>query len=89
MDKEIGSLLRGKLADFLVLDANPLEDIRNSEKIKYTITNGRIYDAETMNEVGNNLKIKSKFWWQLGKGESFVKPEGNIQTHSFTVTECD
>ena len=89
MDKEIGSLLRGKLADFLVLDANPLDDIRNSEKIKFTIANGRIYDAETMNEVGNSLKIKSKFWWQLGRGESFVKPEGNIQTHSFTVLECD
>jgi imidazolonepropionase-like amidohydrolase/Tol biopolymer transport system component len=89
MDKEIGSLLKGKLADFVVLDANPLDDIRNSDKIKYTIANGRIYDAETMNEVGNNLKIKSKFWWQLGKTENFVKPEGTVQTHSFTVPDCD
>jgi imidazolonepropionase-like amidohydrolase len=72
MDKEIGSLVKGKLADFIVLDANPLEDIRNSEKIKYTIANGRMYDAENMNELGNHLNIKAKFWWQTEKSESML-----------------
>src|SRR5690606_31807693 len=51
MDKELGSLEVGKLADMIILDANPLDDIRNTERIKYVIINGRVYDPETMNEV--------------------------------------
>ncbi len=89
MDKEIGSLVKGKLADFLVLDENPLDDIRNSEKIKYTIANGRIYDAETMNQIGNNLTIKPKFWWQTGKGDTFTNPEEKVQNQQFTTPHCD
>ena len=61
---EIGSLKVGKLADLLVLDANPLEDIRNTEKIKYTMVNGRLYDVETMNEIGNREKERTQFWWE-------------------------
>lgn len=89
MDKEIGSLVKGKLADFLVLDENPLDDIRNSEKIKYTIANGHIYDTETMNEIGNHVKIKPKFWWQTGKADTFVIPDGNVQTQQFNIPDCD
>src|SRR4029079_16674736 len=54
MEKEIGSLEPGKLADLIVLDANPLENIRNSESVRYTVVNGRVFDAMTMNEVGNH-----------------------------------
>lgn len=89
MDKEIGSLIKGKLADFIVLDANPLDDIRNSEKIKYTIANGRIYDAENMNELGNHLKIRAKFWWQMEKLENMMGNDNNAQTHQFEVSNCD
>ena len=45
MDHQLGSIKEGKLADLIVLDANPLENIRNSEHVKYTILNGRVYDC--------------------------------------------
>ena len=89
MDKEIGSLEVGKLADLIIMDENPLDDIRNSEKIKQVMINGRLYDAETMNETISRDKPRNKFWWQVGRSENFSITTGNIETHIFTHPECD
>jgi hypothetical protein len=51
LDRDIGSLARGKLADLLVLDKNPLDNIRNSTAIRWVMANGRMYDAMTMEPV--------------------------------------
>jgi imidazolonepropionase-like amidohydrolase len=67
LDKWIGSLEPGKLADLIVMDKNPLEDIRNTESVRYTMVNGRLYDCETMNEIGNTNKTRTKFYWELSK----------------------
>ncbi|MEQ8523771.1 amidohydrolase family protein [Gracilimonas sp.] len=64
MDHEIGSLKEGKLADLIVLDENPLEDIRNTNSVTYTMVNGRLFDTATMNEVGNQPKERLPFWWE-------------------------
>lgn len=63
---DIGSLKVGKLADLIILDKNPLEDIRNSESITHTMVNGRLYEASTMNEIGNEYKERGKFYWENG-----------------------
>jgi imidazolonepropionase-like amidohydrolase/Tol biopolymer transport system component len=65
LDREIGSLEPGKLADLIVLDANPLEDIRNTESVRWVIANGRVYDARTMDEAGNHPKKREPHYFQL------------------------
>ena len=65
MSADIGSLKEGKLADLVIMDENPLEDIRNSESISYVMINGRLYDTETMNEIGNHPNKRGQFYWEV------------------------
>ena len=86
MDHQIGSLKEGKLADLIVLDANPLDDIRNTEHVKYTMLNGRLYDAATMNEIGNHPKERSKFYFeQSGSGNAYPY---FMETNSHMAPQC-
>jgi hypothetical protein len=64
LDGDIGSIEAGKLADLVVLAEDPLEDIRSSETVLHVMVNGRLYDAATMNEVGNDAKKRPPFYWQ-------------------------
>jgi imidazolonepropionase-like amidohydrolase len=41
MEDRLGTVEKGKLADLVLLDANPLEDIRNTQKIEGVVVNGR------------------------------------------------
>jgi imidazolonepropionase-like amidohydrolase len=62
--KDLGSLESGKLADLVVLDANPLENIRNSEKVAQVMLGGRLYDSATLNERVTGTRVRQAYWWE-------------------------
>ncbi|MEN3157989.1 amidohydrolase family protein [Alkalimonas sp. NCh-2] len=61
MDHQLGSIEVGKLADLIVIDGNPLENIRVSDQVEYTMVNGRLFDAKSMNEIGLRERARQPF----------------------------
>ncbi|WP_405054115.1 amidohydrolase family protein [Thalassotalea nanhaiensis] len=64
LDASIGSLKAGKLADIIVVDGDVAKDIRVSDKVSHVMINGRIYDADSMNEIGNYDNKREAFYFQ-------------------------
>jgi len=63
LGKQIGTLENGKLADLIVLDANPLDDIKNTNTIRFVMKNGRVYEGSTLNEIWPRQRAMPKQWW--------------------------
>lgn len=47
----LGTVQQGKLADLVLLDGNPLTDIRNTRRISAVIANGRVFDRPALDQI--------------------------------------
>jgi len=70
LDKEIGSIEKGKLADLVILDNDPLENIRNTNSVDLIMKNGRLYDGDNLNEIYPLKRKSSNFDWQQNRPDS-------------------
>ena len=61
--QDLGSIEVGKLADLIVLLDNPLDDIRNTNTIRYVMKNGELIEGDTLKQIWPQQNAPPRMWW--------------------------
>jgi Tol biopolymer transport system component len=74
--QDLGSIEPGKLADLVVLDESPLEDIRNTNTVRYVVKNGEVFEASTLDRIWPSPKKLPPLWWWTTSPDGGLSPSG-------------
>jgi Tol biopolymer transport system component/imidazolonepropionase-like amidohydrolase len=65
--QDLGTVESGKLADLIVLDADPLADIRNSTKIRWVVKNGEVFEGLTLKQIWPQERALPRMFWEASQ----------------------
>ena len=83
LDDEIGTIKTGKLADLLVFEKgrDPLKNIRDSDDIELVISNGRVFESRTMNQIHPEPIERAGFYWETDGFSPGALPPAQLGCH--------
>jgi Tol biopolymer transport system component len=85
--RDIGTLEPDKLADLVVLRDNPLDDIRNSNRIEYVMKNGELYDADNLDQLWPVERPLPTQWWWNDRPPGQPAPRGTGESREAAAHE--
>lgn len=65
--QDLGSLEAGKLADLIVLDKDPLFDLKHTNTVRWVMKNGELFEGDTLKQMWPAERALPAAWWQEGK----------------------